>query len=273
MQEECGKNKNQLYLEEQSTVLTHAEDWHRATTGRDGYSPPSSSSSQRLTTQSCAAAAHCHPYGVTAGCFAQHDNINAEEAATSLARSAHVQSSCLQLPVLQMLQGRTFLVRTQGQISRRCTDGGKSRVLPFPATPSALLPCSSWGTSCLGRAAEQGPCSGLKGLFYGAKQSWRRLLIRLPSFHCRPVITTQEHADQHSQPVPALPPAREWAHSAPQIPSSALHSEVISLIGCCTSTLNSSCLAPSRSASSALSPAVRGATSTPNSSPLLLFPS
>lgn len=113
------------------------------------------------------------------------------------------------------------------------------------------------------------------------KAELEEVTYSLPQFPLRTVIITQEQADQHSQPEPVLPPEREWARSALQIHSSALHYEVISLIGCCTFMHNSSHLAPSGSTSSPLSqagcragcktPIMRGSIFPLNSSPLLPF--
>lgn len=100
-----------------------------------------------------------------------------------------------------------------------------------------------------------------------------------PQFSLHAVIITQEQADQNSPRYLQ----REWARSAPQIHSSALHYGAVSLIGCCTSMRNSSHLAPSGSTSLPLShagcgtgcktPITRGSIFPLNSSPLLLFPS
>lgn len=59
------------------------------------------------------------------------------------------------------------------------------RAVCSPLLPSCwgLLP-GQVGHLVPGMQSRAGPRSCLKGLFYGAQQSWQRLLIHLPRFHC-----------------------------------------------------------------------------------------
>lgn len=152
-----------------------------------------------------------------------------------------------------MVQGKTFLQAFPGQDTRinqqELYASGKEPRLPLYCTPTtvccptARLSPRRRGTSYLVRAK---PSLWSQRSLLWCKAELEEVTYSLLQFSLRTVIITQEQTDQHSQPAPALPPEREWAHSALQIHSSALHYEVISLIGCCTFMHNSSHLAPFR---------------------------
>lgn len=99
-----------------------------------------------------------------------------------------------------MMQGTILLQALPGQDMgmdqlEELSAGGVIQIW-VRAACSPLLP-SCWGLLPKSKAqpgqvghlvpgvqSRAGPRSCLKGLFYGTQQSWQRLLIHLPRFHC-----------------------------------------------------------------------------------------